>query len=97
MACFCTGVPLLRLAITWAAGEPDNYEDSESCLAMAVGYNGTMADTRCDRVLPYVCYKKDANLVTTECGTTDLGILAHSDLSSNHHHHAYLKSVHCWT
>lgn len=72
---YIAGVPLLRLAITWDAGEPDNYKNSERCLAMFVGdessAGGTMSDTSCDRVLPYVCYENDTILKMTECGTTD--------------------------
>lgn len=69
------GVPLLRLAATWAPGEPDNCDNSENCLEMIIiGYhNGLMADKPCDKTLPYVCYKKGANLTITECGTADPG------------------------
>lgn len=66
-------MPLLRLAISWDPGEPDNYDNSESCLVMMASANGSLADARCEAVLPYVCYKKDVDLTVTECGTSDHG------------------------
>lgn len=65
------GVPLLRLPITWAEGEPDNYEDAESCLAMLANDQGSMSDESCTRVLPYICYKPGKILALNECGTID--------------------------
>lgn len=65
------GVPLLRLAVTWAPGEPNNYKNSERCLVMMINGNGIMADARCGDVYPYVCFKKDTQLNLTACGTTD--------------------------
>lgn len=67
------GVPLLRLALVWAPGEPDNFNNSESCLSMTTDSQGLISDTQCSGILPYVCYKKDTQLSITDCGTSDLG------------------------
>ncbi|XP_059056931.1 C-type mannose receptor 2-like [Achroia grisella] len=64
------GVPLARIPVSWAPGEPDNYENNESCLLLSP--NGTMADVNCTKVFPYICYKKDTqSVVQPECGTID--------------------------
>ncbi|XP_059056886.1 macrophage mannose receptor 1-like isoform X2 [Achroia grisella] len=64
------GVPLSRIPVSWAPGEPDNYENNESCLLLIP--NGTMADVNCTQVFPYICYKKKTqSVVQTTCGTTD--------------------------
>ncbi|KOB65869.1 Lectin 1 putative immunolectin, partial [Operophtera brumata] len=52
------GVPLSRMSIQWAPGQPDNFENSESCLVMLPGNNGTVGDLKCTDVFPFVCYKK---------------------------------------
>lgn len=62
------------MPIVWGTGEPDNFENAESCLAMTTDNKGSMADVKCDDVMPYVCYKRHAHLTMTECGTTDSGI-----------------------
>ncbi|KOB78577.1 C-type lectin [Operophtera brumata] len=36
------GVPMLKLPLEWAPGEPDNYLNSESCLVMLTQSNGTV-------------------------------------------------------
>lgn len=40
---------------------------------MVTDGNGSTSDVRCGDVLPYVCYKKFAQLTMTQCGTTDPG------------------------
>ncbi|KOB74509.1 C-type lectin 21, partial [Operophtera brumata] len=66
------GVPLTRLPINWRSGEPDNFENSESCLVMLTPSNGTMKDVKCTDIFPFVCYKKKTQkLVVTGCGTHD--------------------------
>ncbi|KOB65867.1 C-type lectin 21, partial [Operophtera brumata] len=56
------GVPLLKLPLEWAPGQPDNYLNSESCLVMLTQSNGTVGDVMCSDVFPYVCYKKKTTL-----------------------------------
>ncbi|XP_014371794.2 macrophage mannose receptor 1-like [Papilio machaon] len=64
------GVPLSKIPHTWASGEPDNYKDQESCIAMLA--DGSLADVDCREPLPYICYKTNAKtMVMTSCGTTD--------------------------
>ncbi|KAJ0176905.1 hypothetical protein K1T71_006914 [Dendrolimus kikuchii] len=63
------GVPLLRMPISWAPGEPDNYDNKEQCIIMMP--NGTFADVCCDESFPYFCYKKSKSEVFNVCGTTD--------------------------
>ncbi|XP_013169530.1 PREDICTED: macrophage mannose receptor 1-like [Papilio xuthus] len=64
------GVPLSKIPHTWASGEPDNYKDQESCIAMLP--DGNLADVDCSDPLPYICYKSSAKtMVMTSCGTTD--------------------------
>ncbi|CAF4953801.1 unnamed protein product [Pieris macdunnoughi] len=64
------GVPLSHISYTWADGEPDNYNDAESCLLLTE--NGEFADVNCEDTYPYFCYKKISNsLVMNSCGTTD--------------------------
>jgi hypothetical protein len=65
------GVPLSQIPHTWAPGEPDNYEGREDCIILLT--NGSMADAICSYTYPYMCYKKKADLVITECGTSDPG------------------------
>ncbi|KAI8435532.1 hypothetical protein MSG28_003828 [Choristoneura fumiferana] len=58
------GIPLSRMPVTWAPGEPDNADNSEDCLLMLP--NGTLADVNCSDVYPYVCYrKKQINMPVT--------------------------------
>ncbi|CAH2038125.1 unnamed protein product, partial [Iphiclides podalirius] len=64
------GVPLWKIPHTWAAGEPDNYKDQESCIALLP--DGNVADVDCHEPLPYICYKKNTKtMVMSGCGTTD--------------------------
>ncbi|XP_059056932.1 macrophage mannose receptor 1-like [Achroia grisella] len=64
------GVPLSKIPVSWAPGEPDNYNNNESCLLFYS--NGTMADINCNEVRPYICYKKkNKSVVRSDCGTTD--------------------------
>ncbi|CAH2038116.1 unnamed protein product, partial [Iphiclides podalirius] len=66
------GVPLTRIPITWAAGEPDNCDNSEECLVLK--NDGTVADVNCNEVFPFICYKKSKNTsFITNCGTGDSG------------------------
>ncbi|KAJ0176910.1 hypothetical protein K1T71_006919 [Dendrolimus kikuchii] len=65
------GVPLLRMPISWAPGEPDNHEDKEQCIIMMP--NGTFADVCCDEMFPYICFRKKSTSVSVNvaCGTVD--------------------------
>ncbi|XP_049868666.1 uncharacterized protein LOC126368635 [Pectinophora gossypiella] len=67
------GVPLSRIPASWEPNEPDNQDDSESCIVMR--RNERVADVRCSDVYHYICYKKnDPNMNgQNECGTTDHG------------------------
>ncbi|XP_068631985.1 C-type mannose receptor 2-like [Battus philenor] len=63
------GIPLGRMPIKWAPGEPNNVENSEECLVLSS--NG-VKDVKCTDVHPYVCFKKKTGpIVHTECGTID--------------------------
>lgn len=66
-----------RLPISWLDGQPNNYMNSESCLAMKTASNGTMADVTCTDVFPFICYKKKTqeNMVVEQnvCGGADRG------------------------
>ncbi|CAG5059613.1 unnamed protein product [Parnassius apollo] len=65
------GVPLARMPIKWAPGEPDNCENSEECLLLQS--HGTVADVKCSEVFPFICYKKRTKpAIITDCGTTDI-------------------------
>ncbi|RVE45768.1 hypothetical protein evm_009568 [Chilo suppressalis] len=64
------GKPIARLGIEWAPNEPDNYNNTESCIVML--QNGTMADVRCTETFPFICYKKKSNnMALNDCGTID--------------------------
>ncbi|KAL0840849.1 hypothetical protein ABMA28_014654 [Loxostege sticticalis] len=64
------GVPLSRIPITWAAGQPDNLNNSQRCLAMTP--QGEMEDTDCEDIRPFFCYKKKDGFSTmNECGYHD--------------------------
>ncbi|CAG5031463.1 unnamed protein product [Parnassius apollo] len=64
------GVPLSKIPHTWAVGEPDNFKDEESCIAML--QDGNVADVNCNEPLPYICYKKNTKtMFMSNCGTTD--------------------------
>ncbi|CAH2106810.1 unnamed protein product [Euphydryas editha] len=64
------GIDLSNIPHKWADGEPDNYNDKESCIMMLA--NGDIADVNCDEPLPYVCYKKSSkHLHVNGCGLTD--------------------------
>ncbi|RVE45770.1 hypothetical protein evm_009570 [Chilo suppressalis] len=64
------GKPLSKISVEWAPNEPDNFNDSESCIAMFE--NGKMADVRCTETFPFICYKKKTvNMAINECGTID--------------------------
>ncbi|CAH2038128.1 unnamed protein product, partial [Iphiclides podalirius] len=63
------GVPLWKIPHTWADGEPNNYKDQESCIAMFL--DGSIADVDCHQPLPYICYKEKSKMLVSDCGTTD--------------------------
>ncbi|CAK1546913.1 unnamed protein product [Leptosia nina] len=64
------GVPLSRIPHNWTEGEPDNFNNSESCLLMT--QDGEFADVNCGDTYPYFCFKKSTpSLVMNGCGTTD--------------------------
>ncbi|CAH2038130.1 unnamed protein product, partial [Iphiclides podalirius] len=64
------GVPLWKIPHTWAVGEPDNFKDEESCIALLL--DGSIADVDCQQPLPYICYKeKTETMFVSGCGTTD--------------------------
>ncbi|VVC99730.1 unnamed protein product [Leptidea sinapis] len=65
------GVPLNKIPHKWAEGEPDNYNDQESCLLLTP--QGEFADVNCSDTYPYVCYKKTPVGMKTMCGTVDPG------------------------
>ncbi|CAF4900146.1 unnamed protein product [Pieris macdunnoughi] len=66
------GVPLGKMPVEWMPMEPDNENNSESCIVML--RNGTIADINCDEVFPYICYRKSSKReYLTECGTVDTG------------------------
>ncbi|RVE49559.1 hypothetical protein evm_005787 [Chilo suppressalis] len=63
------GVPLQQLRIQWAKGEPNNLNNEEHSLAILP--DGTFADVRSDKVLPYICYRKETGneIRSKDCGT----------------------------
>ncbi|XP_023949387.1 macrophage mannose receptor 1 [Bicyclus anynana] len=64
------GIQLSKIPHTWVKGEPDNYNDNESCLLMSD--NGELADVSCAETFPYLCYRKaDRVFVNNICGTLD--------------------------
>ncbi|XP_041978384.1 C-type mannose receptor 2-like [Aricia agestis] len=64
------GIPLWKIPHVWAANEPNNDKDEESCLLMTS--QGELADVSCAETLPYLCYKKNTpNMVVNSCGTID--------------------------
>ncbi|XP_073944558.1 uncharacterized protein [Choristoneura fumiferana] len=66
------GVPLARIPLHWAAGEPDNAGDAEQCVLLLP--NGAAADVPCSITRPYACFrKKTPDLVMNACGTFDNG------------------------
>nr|QWY13115.1 IML18 [Mythimna separata] len=64
------GTPLLKIPVVWAADEPDNKNNMESCLTL--NSNGEVADRSCEGTRPYICYRPDNSQVeANECGTID--------------------------
>ncbi|XP_072932314.1 macrophage mannose receptor 1-like [Epargyreus clarus] len=64
------GTPLWRIHHEWAAGEPDNCDNNEQCIAVLD--DGSFADVHCNHTFPYICYKKAPRSVRlNECGTID--------------------------
>ncbi|KAI8428324.1 hypothetical protein MSG28_002518 [Choristoneura fumiferana] len=63
------GLPLSNISLKWAAGEPNNCENSEECLVMNGA--GELADVNCSRVFGYFCFKKSAKMSKTKCDTWD--------------------------
>ncbi|XP_052740350.1 uncharacterized protein LOC112046550 [Bicyclus anynana] len=64
------GVPLSDILHEWGTDEPNNLNDTESCVYLTP--SGTIGDGTCDTPKPYVCYKRnDENHVLNECGTID--------------------------
>lgn len=63
------GIPLSKIPVRWAPGEPVSEYD-EGCLLLV--WNGTMAVGNCTDSYPYICYKKKTHYVKfTACGTDD--------------------------
>ncbi|XP_075986549.1 C-type mannose receptor 2-like [Anticarsia gemmatalis] len=62
------GIPLESLSVTWAANEPNNIDNLESCLVMDP--EGKLSDIRCESPRPYLCFKNQI-LPETVCGTPD--------------------------
>ncbi|KAL0892662.1 hypothetical protein ABMA27_014385 [Loxostege sticticalis] len=64
------GIPLDRIPITWAAGQPDNSKSKKRCLAMTP--QGEVELTDCEDTRPFFCYKKNDGVITmNECGYHD--------------------------
>ncbi|XP_072932310.1 C-type mannose receptor 2-like isoform X2 [Epargyreus clarus] len=64
------GVPLWKIPHKWAPNEPDNFNDSESCIATFA--DSSFADVNCNEPFPYICYKQSQkNVLLTNCGTID--------------------------
>ncbi|XP_063381774.1 hemolymph lipopolysaccharide-binding protein-like [Cydia fagiglandana] len=53
------GTDLANTALGWAAGEPNNANNAEDCLAM--NEVGALEDVSCSRLLPYFCRKESTN------------------------------------
>ncbi|XP_045448985.1 C-type mannose receptor 2-like [Melitaea cinxia] len=63
------GVSLEKMPVRWAAGEPENKNNDEDCLAWVIG---DVADVNCSKLYPFMCFKrKTKDMVTTSCGTVD--------------------------
>ncbi|KAJ8709548.1 hypothetical protein PYW08_009552 [Mythimna loreyi] len=64
------GTPLSSIPLVWAANEPDNKANKESCITF--NRNGELADRPCEDTRPYVCYRPESPIVqANECGTVD--------------------------
>ncbi|KAJ8709550.1 hypothetical protein PYW08_009554 [Mythimna loreyi] len=64
------GTPLSNIPVTWAANEPDNKANKESCITL--NGNGEVADRPCEDTRPYVCYRpENPKVEVNECGTVD--------------------------
>ncbi|XP_047995348.1 hemolymph lipopolysaccharide-binding protein-like [Leguminivora glycinivorella] len=86
------GTPLSKINVSWAPGEPDNFENKEDCLVMY--HNGTFADKDCNGVYPFLCYKKKTRLISNACGTTDPGYTLNIKTGSCYKFH---RSPQNWT
>ncbi|KAJ0176906.1 hypothetical protein K1T71_006915 [Dendrolimus kikuchii] len=87
------GLPILRMPISWAPGEPDNHEDKEQCIVMMP--NGTFADVCCDEMFPYFCFKKKSSShVINVCGTVDPGYTYEPRTGSCYKFHDHVET---WT
>ncbi|XP_063617169.1 collectin-10-like [Cydia splendana] len=62
------GVPLSSIPVGWAAGQPDNDNADEDCVALTGG--AKMEDVSCESVLPYFCKKASK---TINCGDGEHG------------------------
>ncbi|KAJ8709541.1 hypothetical protein PYW08_009545 [Mythimna loreyi] len=64
------GSPLSTIAVPWAENEPDNMNNTESCITL--NGNGELADRPCEVMRPYICYRAESSQVeVSECGTVD--------------------------
>ncbi|KAJ8709549.1 hypothetical protein PYW08_009553 [Mythimna loreyi] len=64
------GTPLAKLQVTWAADEPDNLDNKESCITF--DSNGDIADRSCETTRPYICYRaRKPEVQANDCGTVD--------------------------
>ncbi|XP_063632411.1 uncharacterized protein LOC134803541 [Cydia splendana] len=63
------GIPLKKMAATWAPREPDNVNHFGNCLIMQ--RSGPLLDSKCDDMYPYICYKRQPPSQVEFCGTTD--------------------------
>ncbi|CAH0398087.1 unnamed protein product [Chilo suppressalis] len=63
------GVQLQRMPIQWAKGEPNNLNNEERSLAILP--DGSFADVQSNKVLPYICYRKQTGneIMSKECGS----------------------------
>lgn len=55
----------------WALSEPDNKNNTESCLALHS--DGKLSDVKCDEHRPFICFREYSNIDVNICGTPDPG------------------------
>ncbi|KAJ0176904.1 hypothetical protein K1T71_006913 [Dendrolimus kikuchii] len=85
------GVPILRMPISWAPGEPDNHENKEQCIVIMP--NGTFADVCCDEMFPYICYKKKFTFsMVSACGIVDTSYLYETRTGSCYKFHNHVQT-----
>ncbi|KAJ8715413.1 hypothetical protein PYW07_009895 [Mythimna separata] len=65
------GTPLSKIPVIWVEDEPDNKDNTESCITFT--RNGEVADRPCYDTRPYICYRPETEpeVEVNECGTVD--------------------------